>query len=51
MTPFKVKMSEYIISNNSFNENNYNITVKNKDINVDNFDSIINIKPHLLSGV
>ena len=29
------------ISNNSFNENNYNITVKNKEVNVDNFDSII----------
>ena len=39
--PFKEKKSEYLISNNSFNEDNYNITSKNKDINSDNFDSVI----------
>jgi len=41
MRPFQVKTNEYIISNNTFNENNYNISVKNKEINADNFDSII----------
>jgi len=41
MRPFQEKATEYMISNNSFNENNYNLTVKNKDINSDNFDSVI----------
>jgi hypothetical protein len=41
MRPFQVKESEYMISNNSFNENNYNLTMKNKEIDRDNFDSVI----------
>ena len=41
MRPFQVKTSEYMISNNAFNENNYNLTFKNKEINSDNFDSVI----------
>jgi hypothetical protein len=41
MHPFQEKAAEYMISNNSFNENNYNITAKNKEINSNNFDSII----------
>jgi len=41
MRPFQEKVSEYLITNNSFNENNYNVSAKNKEINMDNFDSII----------
>jgi hypothetical protein len=41
MRPFQVKESEYMIGNNAFNENNYNITIKNKEINTDNFNSVI----------
>jgi hypothetical protein len=41
MRPFKEKASQYMISNNAFNENNYNLTMRNKEINSDNFDSII----------
>jgi len=41
MRPFQEKPGEYLISNNSFNENNYNITAKNKEIDSNNFDSII----------
>lgn len=41
MRPFKEKANEYMISNNAFNENNYNLTMRNKEINSDNFDSII----------
>ena len=41
MRPFKEKANKYMISNNAFNENNYNLTMKNKEINSDNFDSVI----------
>jgi hypothetical protein len=41
MRPFKEKANEYKISNDAFNENNYNLTMKNKEINSDNFDSVI----------
>lgn len=41
MHPFQEKVAEYMIGNNSFNENNYNISVKNKEINIDNFNSVI----------